>query len=310
MTAERNRPLWVGTSWKMTKTLAEADSFVDQLLRFPIPSGIQAFLLPPHTALARVHDRLPANSPVLLGAQNAHWAAEGPWTGEISMRMARDAGATLIEIGHSERREHFRETDHTVALKAAAAVAHGLIPLICVGEPLAVRDAGGAEDFVRLQLQLALSELAPAEISQVIIAYEPIWAIGERGIPATVDQVGPVMALIGDVTTTLGNAVCAVLYGGSVDSQNALELLGDPNTHGLFIGRAAWEASGFIKILKLCAPLARGKAGPARRNDDRQGSQNVPLELGAYVEPVEGQRSDSPSEHPPIQSVTSAGGPQ
>ncbi len=84
----------------------------------------------------------------LLGAQNAHWAAEGSWTGEISMRMAKDAGATLIEIGHSDRREHFGETDRTVALKVAAAIAHGLIPLICVGEPAAVRDAGGAEDFV------------------------------------------------------------------------------------------------------------------------------------------------------------------
>ena len=88
MTSPTSRPLWVGTSWKMNKTLAEADSFVDELLRFPIPSGIQPFLLPAHTALARVRDRLPADSPVLLGAQNAHWAPEGSWTGEISMRMA------------------------------------------------------------------------------------------------------------------------------------------------------------------------------------------------------------------------------
>src|SRR4051812_18197932 len=187
MTSPTSHPLWVGTSWKMNKTLAEADSFVDELLRFPIPSGIQPFLLPAHTALARVRDRLPADGPVLLGAQNAHWASEGSWTGEISMRMAKDAGATLIEVGHSERREHFGETDRTVALKAAAAVAHGLIPLICVGEPLAIRDAGGAEDFVRAQVQIAVSEVAPAEIAQMIIAYEPIWAIGEHGTPATVD---------------------------------------------------------------------------------------------------------------------------
>ena len=261
MTSPKSRPLWVGTSWKMNKTLAEADSFVDELLTFPIPSGIQPFLLPPHTALASVRDRLPADSPVLLGAQNAHWAAEGSWTGEISMRMAKDAGATLIEIGHSDRREHFGETDRTVALKVAAAIAHGLIPLICVGEPLAVRDVGGAEDFVRVQLQSALSELAPAEIGQVIIAYEPVWAIGEQGIPATVDQIAPVMALISDVVTTAGGSVRAVLYGGSVNTENAAELLSDPNTHGLFIGRAAWEASGFIEILKLCAALAGAGAG-------------------------------------------------
>jgi triosephosphate isomerase len=261
MTSPKSQPVWVGTSWKMNKTLAEADSFIDELLAFPIPGGIQLFVLPPHTALARVRDRLPAGSPILLGAQNAHWAAEGSWTGEISMRMARDAGATLIEIGHSERREHFGETDRTVALKAAAAVEHGLIPLICVGEPMAVRNVGGVEDFVRVQLQIALSELAPDEVSQVIIAYEPIWAIGEQGIPATVDQVAPVMGLINEVVTSAGGAVRAVLYGGSVNTQNAAELLSEPNTHGLFIGRAAWEAPGFIEIVKHCAPLVGAGAG-------------------------------------------------
>lgn len=263
MISPKSRPLWVGTSWKMNKTLAEAESFVDELLAFGIPSGVQPFLLPPHTALARVRERIPPGSPILLGAQNAHWAEEGAWTGEISMRMAKDAGATLIEIGHSERREHFGETDRIVALKAVAAVAQGLIPLICVGEPLAVRDVGGAEDFVRLQLQIALSELASDEISQVIIAYEPIWAIGEQGIPPRLDQITPVMALINDVVTTAGGPARAVLYGGSVNTQNATELLSDPHTHGLFIGRAAWEASGFIEILKLCAPLAGAGAGPS-----------------------------------------------
>ena len=262
MTPSTTRPVWVGTSWKMNKTLAEAATFVEELLAFPIPSGIQVFLLPPHTALASIRSRVPEDSPILLGAQNAHWAPEGSWTGEISMRMAKDAGATLIEIGHSERREHFGETDRTVARKAAAAVAYGLIPLICVGEPLAVRDEGGAEDFVRVQLQIALSELAPAEISQVLIAYEPIWAIGEHGIPATIDQVAPVMALISDVVTVAaGGPVRAVLYGGSVSTQNARELLSDPNTHGLFVGRAAWQASGFIELLKLCAPLSGAGAG-------------------------------------------------
>jgi L-erythrulose 1-phosphate isomerase len=262
MISPKSRPLWVGTSWKMNKTLAEAESFVDELLAFPLPRGIQPFVLPPHTALARVRDRVPTDSPILLGAQNAHWAREGAWTGEISMRMAKDAGATLIEIGHSERREHFGETDHIVALKTAAAVAHGLIPLICVGEPLAVRDVGGAEDFVRVQLQTALSELASDEISQVIIAYEPIWAIGEQGIPPRLDQIAPVMALINDVAATCGAPARAVLYGGSVNTQNATELLSDPHTDGLFIGRAAWEASGFIEILKLCASRARAGAGP------------------------------------------------
>jgi len=276
MTSPMSRPLWIGTSWKMNKTLAEADTFIDELLTYRIPAGIQPFVLPSHTALARVRNRLPTNSPVLLGAQNAHWAVEGSWTGEISMRMAKDAGATLIEIGHSDRREHFGETDRIVALKVAAASAHHLIPLICVGEPLAVRDAGGAEDFVRVQVQAALSELAPAEIGRVIIAYEPVWAIGERGIRPTMEQIAPVMALINDVVGPEAGSARAVLYGGSVDPQNAAELLSVPHTDGLFVGRAAWAASGFIELLKVCAPRALAAASSTSysrtlpQNADRQ----------------------------------------
>ena len=262
MASRETGKLWVGTSWKMNKTLAEADSFIDQLLAFPIPPGLQPFVLPPHTALARVRDRVPPDSPVLLGAQNAHWAPEGAWTGEISMRMAKDAGAMLIVIGHSERREHFGETDHTVALKTAAAVAHDLTPLICVGESLVVRDLGGAEDFVREQLQIALSELAPAQVEQVMIAYEPIWAIGEHGTEPTLDQIGPVMAVINDVVTSQGHGARAVLYGGSVNSTNATKLLSDPNTQGLFIGRAALEASDFIDLLQICAAQAISVPSP------------------------------------------------
>jgi triosephosphate isomerase len=159
----------------------------------------------------------------------------------------------LIEIGHSERREHFGETDQTVALKTAAAVAHDLTPLICVGEPLVVRDLGGAEGFVRGQLQIALSELSPAQVEQVMIAYEPIWAIGEHGTEPTLDQIGPVMAVINDVVTSQGGGARAVLYGGSVNPTNVTKLLSDPNTHGLFVGRAALAASDFIDILQICA---------------------------------------------------------
>lgn len=254
--------LWVGTSWKMNKTLAEAAAFIDELLAFPIPDGIQAFVLPAHTALAHVRNRLAADSPILLGAQNAHWGPEGAGTGEISMRMAQDAGASLVEMGHSERRQHFAETDATVAAKAAAAVARGLTPLICVGESAAVRDAEGTEAFIAAQLQQALSRLTPAQVERVIIAYEPIWAIGEHGTPATPEQVVPVMALINELLTALtsGGSARAVLYGGGVDAGNAAALLGNPNTDGLFVGRAGWAASGFVELLRLCAPFAEGQA--------------------------------------------------
>lgn len=251
-------PLWVGTSWKMTKTLAEAAAWVDGLLAAELPPGLQPFVLPPHTALAHVRDRLPAASPVLLGAQNAHWGPEGAGTGEISMRMAADAGAVLVEMGHSERRESFGETDRTVALKAASALRHGLVPLVCVGEPREVRDAGDAADFVAAQVRAALAEVAPADVAQVLVAYEPIWAIGEHGRPATQDQIAPVMALIAEVVADVGGgrSARALLYGGGVHPDNAAELLTDPHTDGLFVGRAGWAVEGYLRLLDLCAPFA------------------------------------------------------
>jgi len=248
----------------MNKTLAEAVAFVDELLATPVPPGIQPFVLPAHTALATVRDRLPAGSPVLLGAQNAHWGAEGAGTGEVSMRMVADAGAVLVEMGHSERRASFGETDQTVAAKAAAALEHGLLPLVCVGEPLAVREAGRAPDFVAGQVRAALARVRPEQVGRVLIAYEPIWAIGEHGQPATQDQIAPVMRLVAELAAEHaggGGEALAVLYGGGVHPDNAADLLSDPHTDGLFVGRAGWAAGDFVRLLHLCAPFALARRG-------------------------------------------------
>ena len=254
----RSRRTWLGTSWKMTKTLAEAQAFIDELVvgltAAPLPSGLQPFVLPPHTALAAVRDRLGPTSGVLLGAQNAHWAAEGAGTGEISMRMAADAGARIIEMGHSERRASFGETDATVAAKAAAAVAMRLIPLVCVGEPEPVRRVGGQLEFVAGQVRAALARLSASQVSEVLVAYEPVWAIGERGRPATPDEIGPVLAMIAQLGRELSPiGLRGLLYGGSVDAANAPGLLDDPSVDGLFVGRAAWTAKGFLEILRVAA---------------------------------------------------------
>ena len=248
-----DEPVWIGTSWKMTKTLAEAIGYVDVLAAAPIPAGVQPFVLPAHTALAAVRERLSVDSPVLLGAQNAHWASEGAWTGEISMQMAADAGASLIEIGHSERREHFGETDATVAAKASAALQHGLTPLICVGEPSTVRDAGRAETFVAAQVRAALTRRSPDEVGRCLIAYEPVWAIGDAGRPAGVDEIAPIMRTISATVAELtgGGRLRALLYGGSVDPGNAATLLDDPHTEGLFVGRAAWQIEGYLRLLEI-----------------------------------------------------------
>lgn len=253
--------LWVGTSWKMNKTLAEAAAFVDELLAARVPPGIQPFVLPAHTALASVRARVPRNSRLVIGAQNAHWGPEGAETGEVSMRMVADAGASLVELGHSERREAFGETNATVAAKAAAAVRAGLTPLVCVGEPLEVRRAGGASEFVAGQVTAALSQLEAAEAARVLVAYEPIWAIGEHGVPATQEEIAPVMALIAATVAAVagGESPLAVLYGGGVGPRNAAELLGDPRTDGLFVGRAGWTAAGFVELLQLCAPFAAAR---------------------------------------------------
>ena len=239
----------------MTKTQAEARAYVDELATYDLPDGVQPFLLPPLTALAAVRDRLPAGSPVLLGVQNAHWVPDGEVTGEISMAMAADAGAQLVEIGHSDRRASFGESDLTVARKVRAAIAHGLTPLVCVGEPGTIRQAGQAEEHVATQVTAALSQLAPSEVGQVIVAYEPVWAIGTAGRPAHPGEVAPVLARIAAVVAARSeiSTARAVLYGGSVDVANAPGFLAIPQVDGLFVGRAAWTAAGFVRLLQLAA---------------------------------------------------------
>ncbi len=252
------RPVLVGTSWKMNKTLAEAADFVETLLAVGVPESVEAFILPPHTALAAVRDRLPHDAPVRLGAQNAHWAPEGAWTGEVSMGMVRDAGATMVEVGHSERRTSFGETDEDVARKVAAALDHGLVPLVCVGESAEVRGAGSAEAFVVAQVRAALAEVAGADTAgisdRVLFAYEPVWAIGTGGRPALPEEVAPIMAAIRRAASdVLSGPPVRVLYGGSVDETNAVALLEGTASDGLFVGRAALSATGFNRLIALCA---------------------------------------------------------
>jgi L-erythrulose 1-phosphate isomerase len=243
---------WVGTSWKMNKTLAEAIDFAGTLAGF-IPGfdeRIQPFVIPPFTAAREVKQAL-ASTRIKVGAQNMHWADAGAWTGEISPVMLGDCGLDLVELGHSERREHFGETDHSVGLKAAAAVKHGLIPLICVGETLAEREGGRADAVLTSQVEGALQFLkSEAKAAKILFAYEPVWAIGDKGIPASSDYADRQQALIKKVAGGLLPSVPPVLYGGSVNPGNAAELIGQPNVDGLFIGRSAWQADGYIDILQ------------------------------------------------------------
>ena len=246
---------WIGTSWKMNKTLQEAQVFAralaaDDSARDP---RIQRFVIPPFTSVREVKQML-TDSSVKVGAQNMHWAGQGAWTGEVSPIMLKDCNLDIVELGHSERREHFGETDETVGLKTAAAVRHGLIPLICIGETLAEREAGRAQEVLAMQVRGALGKLdANQKGAEILLAYEPVWAIGENGIPATSDYADARQAeIIATAREVLGRSV-PCLYGGSVNPGNCQELITCPHIDGLFIGRSAWDVDGYLDILARCA---------------------------------------------------------
>ncbi len=246
---------WIGTSWKMNKTLEEARIFAEELrmaegARDP---HIQRFIIPPFTAVREVKNWL-ADTSVKVGAQNMHWLDEGAWTGEISPVMLADCGIDLVELGHSERRAHFGETDETVGLKTEAAVRHGLTPLICIGETLGEREAGRTAEVLDRQVRGALGRLrGEAKAASILFAYEPVWAIGAGGVPATPgyadDRQAEIIRIAGSV---LGRRI-PCLYGGSVNRDNCAELIRCPHIDGLFIGRSAWNVEGYLDILDRCA---------------------------------------------------------
>jgi triosephosphate isomerase len=243
----------------MNKTLGEAEAWtsalVADLAQNPeMLQQVQPFVIPSFTATTRVRDQLGNDSPVLLGVQNAHWEDAGAWTGEVSVPQAKDAGAQLVEIGHSERREFFGETVETTARKVRATLRHGLIPLLCIGESAEVKEAGDSAAFILDQAEGALVGLTPQELSRVLIAYEPIWAIGEKGRPATVEELREPFAALGE---RYAGVVTGLLYGGSVNLDNAEELLGIDHVTGLFVGRTAWEIDGYRQLLRIAATHGR-----------------------------------------------------
>jgi triosephosphate isomerase len=247
--------LWIGTSWKMNKGLQEALSFADALHHAAAVSDprVQPFVMPAFTTLRDVSIAL-RGTRVLVGAQNMHWADDGAWTGEISAPMLEDCGAALVEVGHAERRAHFNETDDTVGLKVEAAVRNGLVPLICIGETRSERDAGRTDAILETQVTAALGKLTGRQTeASILLVYEPVWAIGAAGVPATAEYADHKHARILDVAGSVLGRRVPCLYGGSVTVDNCAELVSQPNIDGLFIGRSAWQVETFIEILAKCA---------------------------------------------------------
>ncbi len=238
----------------MFKTTGEALAFIDAFLpALPgIPPDVQIVICPPFTALPAVREALARSdsrqhSRIAVGAQNMHWDDRGPFTGEISAPMLVDLGVSHVILGHSERRRYFDETDETVRRKTAAALQHGLTPIVAVGESLEIRQAGNAGEHVVAQVRAALSELDAAVVTRVVVAYEPIWAIGtgENCDPAAADDI---MGAIRQSHPGLRNA--AILYGGSVKPENIAQYVAQPNIDGGLIGGASLQPADFAQLAR------------------------------------------------------------
>jgi len=248
-------PLVVG-NWKMNGTRAAARELAqavrDGLKR---PRGVEVVICPPFTALAAVADML-AGSAVGVGAQNCHWEVDGAFTGEVSPLMLKELGCRLVLLGHSERRHLFRESNEEINKKVAAALRHGLTPLLCVGETAEERRQGLTFTVVEGQLRAGWVGLSREDIGRCLLAYEPVWAIG-TGVTATPAQAAEVHGYLRGLVSELGSKDLAptvrILYGGSVKADNAAAVTQEPDIDGVLVGGASLEAQSFITIAKKSA---------------------------------------------------------
>jgi triosephosphate isomerase len=241
-------PLIAG-NWKMHKTLAEARALAREVLQ-GLAGGlkVEVVLSPPYTALAAVAQEL-ENSPVRLAGQDTFWELEGAYTGAISPRMLKDVGCHYVIVGHSERRQHFGDTNRAVNLKLKAALAGDLVPIFCLGETLPQRQRGQTLEVVAEQLREGLAGLADEPKADLVVAYEPVWAIG-TGQTATPEQAQEVHSFIrGLLLEILGTAELRILYGGSVTPDNAASLMAEPDIDGALVGGASLKAPSFLKII-------------------------------------------------------------
>ena len=243
----------IAGNWKMYKTADEAAFFVREFL--PLvgdASGVEIVLAPPFPSLAAVVS-LTRGTGVGVASQNIHFADEGAYTGEVSARMARDAGAAYAIVGHSERRQYFAETDELVNRKVRAALAEGIVPILCLGETLAERESGRTIEVVERQIRAGLAEVPASAAGKILVAYEPVWAIG-TGKTATPDQAQEVHAFLRDTLKNIlgddaGNSV-RILYGGSVKPENIAELMDREDIDGALVGGASLSPGSFAKIVK------------------------------------------------------------
>jgi triosephosphate isomerase len=238
----------IAGNWKMFKTAHETLEFCAALRdRLDGLEGVDVVVCPPHTSLGEAVNVL-ASTPVAVFAQNAHWEAEGPFTGEISAPMLRDVGVSGSLVAHSERRQLFAETDETAAKRVEGLLEAGLHVIACVGETEREREAGETEAVLRRQVEAIRAAVADDDTDLLAIAYEPVWAIG-TGRVATPDQAEEAHALIRSLLDV------RILYGGSVKPENAAELLSQPDVDGALVGGASLDVESFAAICETAASL-------------------------------------------------------
>lgn len=248
------RKIWVGTNWKMTKTIAEGISYTKELKQIAseLTSNIELFIIPSHTALVDIKKEV-ADSKIKLGAQNMHWEDTGAYTGEVSPKMLEEIGLDLVELGHSERRQYYNENDSDINKKVHAALKYGMKPLVCIGENIDQKNNGISQEVLAAQLKVCLKGLTEEQVKQVLVAYEPVWAIGENGIPADAEYVGKIhtflRAALVEMFPENGHDI-PLLYGGSVNLQNFLPYITQKDVNGLFVGRTAWNMETFTILLR------------------------------------------------------------
>lgn len=246
----------IAGNWKLFKKSSEAVDFVAKLTPLVQDArGVEIVIAPVFTVLSAVKAAI-AGSPIMLSAQDCFWEEEGAFTGEISPGMLVDAGCSHVIIGHSERRQYFGENNETVNRKIKAAIASGLTVLFCIGETLAEREADKTFEVLRTQVEQGLAGLTPRDLAKIVVAYEPVWAIG-TGKTATDAQAQEAHAFIRDVIAKLYDNHAAdairILYGGSVKPENIRGLMAQPDIDGALVGGASLKADSFAAIINYGA---------------------------------------------------------
>jgi triosephosphate isomerase (TIM) len=254
MTHERKRRPVIAGNWKMYKTQADTRAFFatfSPLIANATHCGI--VIAPPYTSIAAAVEAVKGTN-IAISAQNGFWQHEGAYTGEVSMPMIAEAGATHVIVGHSERRQYFHETDETVHKRVKAALAANLTPIVCIGESLEERDANHTHQVVARQFEHGLGSLTPADFSRILLAYEPVWAIG-TGKTATPEQASSahsyIRGLVSDKFSAEQASTVRILYGGSVKPDNIKGLMAHLDIDGALVGGASLDAKSFASIVNF-----------------------------------------------------------